>query len=465
MILNVNILICLFLCGEVPGIQSFEQVPWLPCQLVDESVTFNDEGHAETEYQHRDAGLQFGHPGDSSLNPNTITFLVTGSKVDMRKYIEGVVEHQLQCEIRRYSTEGLQMRWPGLGAQEHDIWFTCTIRHTDGVFIITSFLRHTPATPTPGQAHYRNWAAIADRAALTTSTVMLVLTRSPSVWVGLVKQQSLHCQFDVDHKAADLTVEWRFQQRGERTTLFSHSSRSGQTEGSGVPLNAIGRGNASLTLPLTKQSSEGTYVCLVSVPPLFGSHDITLHIMEPPRVSLNVDSTISLVDRGEQKVVCEAEGYYPLDVEMEWFREPSGGGLLPEKLDTVLYSSHRHHQDGTYSLSAFFLLHTSLHDSGSKYFCRVSHSSLRMPIRKSFTLIVTEYDSWNAALWLFFGFGSILVMVAILFVMLPRLSSAQALLREQSRVVLLFIAGLLYQVVYFGVNVSPDSPIIKVHKI
>lgn len=106
-------------------------------------------------------------------------------------------------------------------------------------------------------------------------------------------------------------------------------------------------------------------------------------------MSLNVDSTISLVDRGEQKVVCEAEGYYPLDVEMEWFREPSGGGLLPEKLDTVLYSSHRHHQDGTYSLSAFFLLHASLHDSGSKYFCRVSHSSLRMPIRKSFTLNVT----------------------------------------------------------------------------
>lgn len=94
----------------------------------------------------------------------------SGSKVDMRKYIEGVVEHQLQCEIRRYSTESPQMRWPGLGAQEHDIWFTCTIRHTDGVFIITSFLRHTPATPTPGQAHYLNWAAIADRAALTTSS-------------------------------------------------------------------------------------------------------------------------------------------------------------------------------------------------------------------------------------------------------------------------------------------------------
>ncbi|XP_041733435.1 tapasin isoform X1 [Coregonus clupeaformis] len=427
MSLNVNIVLCLFICAEVPGILSFEQVPWLPCQLVDERVKFNDEGHAETQYQHRDAGLQFGHPGDSALNPNTITFLVTGSKVDMRKYIEGaVVEHQVQCEIRRYSTEGIQMRWPGLGAQEHDIWFTCTLRHTDGLFVITSFLRHTPATPTPGQADYRNWAAIADRETLTTSTVMVVLTRSPTVRVGLLKQQSLHCQFDVDHKAADLTVEWRFQRHSEHTTLFSHSSRSGQTQGGGVALKGIGRGDASLMLPLTKQSSEGTYVCFVSVAPLFGRHDIALHILEPPRVSLNVESTISLVDRGEQKVVCEAGGYYPLDVEIEWFREPSGGGggLLPEKLDTVLYSSHRHHRDGTYSLSAFFLIHASLHDSGSKYFCRVSHSSLRMPIRKSFTLIVTEFGSWNFVLWwLIFGF--ILVMVATLCVMLPRLSSAR----------------------------------------
>ncbi|XP_041733436.1 tapasin-related protein isoform X2 [Coregonus clupeaformis] len=390
MSLNVNIVLCLFICAEVPGILSFEQVPWLPCQLVDERVKFNDEGHAETQYQHRDAGLQFGHPGDSALNPNTITFLVTGSKVDMRKYIEGaVVEHQVQCEIR-------------------------------------SFLRHTPATPTPGQADYRNWAAIADRETLTTSTVMVVLTRSPTVRVGLLKQQSLHCQFDVDHKAADLTVEWRFQRHSEHTTLFSHSSRSGQTQGGGVALKGIGRGDASLMLPLTKQSSEGTYVCFVSVAPLFGRHDIALHILEPPRVSLNVESTISLVDRGEQKVVCEAGGYYPLDVEIEWFREPSGGGggLLPEKLDTVLYSSHRHHRDGTYSLSAFFLIHASLHDSGSKYFCRVSHSSLRMPIRKSFTLIVTEFGSWNFVLWwLIFGF--ILVMVATLCVMLPRLSSAR----------------------------------------
>ncbi|KAL0972813.1 hypothetical protein UPYG_G00195040 [Umbra pygmaea] len=425
MSLNLIFILGLCLCAAVPGLRAKKQVSWLPCVLVDEHVHFNDEGHAETQYEHRDALLQFGHPGDIALNPNGITFLNTGSKVDMRKYLDGVVEDQIQCEIRRYSTEGIQIRWPGIGAQEHDVWFTCTLRHADGLFVITSFLRHTPETPTPGQADFRHWAPISDRDMLTTSTVMLVLTRSPSVRVGLGKDQSLHCQFAVDHKAADLTVEWRLQQRSEHTTLFRHSSRSGQTEGNGVAAKGLASGDASFTLPFTKTSSEGTYVCSVSVPPLFGSHDIPLHIVEPPRVSLNVGSTISLVDGGEQKVVCEAESYFPLDVDMEWFREPIGGGLLPEKLDTVLYSSHRHNRDGTYSVSAFFLLHASLAISGYKYFCRVSHTSLRMPIRKSFTLTVTEFGSWNSVLWLVLVFVFILVMVAILYLMLPHLFSGR----------------------------------------
>lgn len=104
---------------------------------------------------------------------------------------------------------------------------------------------------------------------------------------------------------------------------------------------------------------------------------------------MNVGSTLSLTLGQEQKVVCDTQGYYPLDVTVDWLRESVKSGLLPEVLKTVLYSSHRHNQDGTYSLSAFFLLNPDLEDSGYKYTCRVQHQSLRTPIRKSFTLIVT----------------------------------------------------------------------------
>ena len=118
---------------------------------------------------------------------------------------------------------------------------------------------------------------------------------------------------------------------------------------------------------------------------------MTLSFSEPPRVSLSVSSEVSLVVGGEQKVVCEAVGYYPLDVHMEWLKKSlsPGASRMPEVLKVDMYSSHRRHQDGTYSVSAFFLLQPTLQDSGYRYTCRVSHVALRVPIRKSFTLSVT----------------------------------------------------------------------------
>lgn len=107
---------------------------------------------------------------------------------------------------------------------------------------------------------------------------MLVLTSTPSVQVGLLKEQTLHCQFAVDHKSPDVTVEWKLQRRGERTLIFSHASRSGKSQGSGVSVRTLGTGNASLRIPLITQSNEGTYMCSVLIPPLYGSSDIILNI-------------------------------------------------------------------------------------------------------------------------------------------------------------------------------------------
>lgn len=91
-----------------------------------------------------------------------------GSKVDMRRYLEGD-EDTLHCEVRRYSTGGIVMRWPITGAQDHDVWFTCTIRHTQGLFVITTFLRHTPTASAQGQVDYLQWITVNDRDLLTTS--------------------------------------------------------------------------------------------------------------------------------------------------------------------------------------------------------------------------------------------------------------------------------------------------------
>ncbi|GLD52913.1 tapasin-related protein-like protein [Lates japonicus] len=187
-------------------------------------------------------------------------------------------------------------------------------------------------------------------------------------------------------------------------------------------------GDASYTIPFIKMSSEGTYICSVLVNPLFASLDINLRIEEPPRVSVNIGSALSLQEGGEQKIVCEAENYYPLDVEIVWYEQDpavSGqrvGAPLPKVLQNILLSSHKHNQDKTYSLSAFFYLRASLRDSGRQFTCSVSHQSLRVPIKKSFILTVEEPSSWLFNLTV----GVIVItLLVILYVMLQFLHSAR----------------------------------------
>ncbi|XP_042343010.1 tapasin-related protein [Plectropomus leopardus] len=411
------------------GVQCVHQVSWLPCQFTDEHVFVNNEGHTETQLIHRDAMLQFGQKGDAPVNPYAITFLITGSKLDLRRHVEGVEAEQLECELHRYSTEGNYVRWPVQeGAQEYNYWFICTLRDTKGLFTVTSFLRHPSDQPAPGQQDYRKWPAIGDRDILITTVTMVVKTQSPSVKAGLGSQQKLHCQFAVDHKGPNVTVEWHFQHRGERTRLFSHTSRSGQTQGTGVGLRSLAGGDASYTLPFTKMSSEGTYICSVSVNPLFVSLDLSLHIEEPPRVSLNIGPTLSLQEGGEQRVTCDAESYYPLDVEIKWYvQDPAAvgqrvGAPLPRELQNVLLSSHKHNQDKTFSLTSFFYLQASLRDSGRQFTCSVSHRSLRVPIRKSFTLTVEEPSSWMFHLT---AGCTVVTLVVVLLVLLRYLHTAR----------------------------------------
>ncbi|KAL4647547.1 tapasin-related protein-like [Arapaima gigas] len=399
-------------------------IHWLPCRLVEEFYYPDSEGHKETKFHHKNVVLQFGELGDSPAIADTATFLVTaGAKLDMRQYAEGD-PGELRCEIHRYNTGGIQVRWPGHGAQEQDVWFTCSLQHSEGLFSLTTFLRHTPSTALNPQDDYNNWTPIGDQEIVRTTAVMVVLTRSPSVEVGLLKDPTLHCQFAVDHKKPDLTVEWRLQRHGERNKLFSYSSRSGKSEGTGLSQRAISNGNASLWLPPTTVASQGTYICTIYVPPLYGSQEIAVHILENPRVMISVGPALKLQEGEEQKVVCEAQGYFPLDVEMEWLRE-KGSGRMPEVLKNVLFSSHRHHSDGTYSLSAFFFLKPTLQDSGYTYTCRTSHRSLRSPIRKSFSLTVTDSASWKDVLLGVISVVAVGFMCVLLFVMLRYLHSVR----------------------------------------
>ncbi|KAM9853314.1 tapasin-related protein-like isoform 1-T1 [Aulostomus maculatus] len=409
------------------GVQGVHQMSWLPCKFIDENVSINKNGEiGETQLIHRDSMLQFGQKGDAPVNPHAITFLVTGSKLDLRRYVESSDAEHLECEIRKYKTEGIHVRWPVQEAQEYNRWFICTLKHTKGLFTVMGSLRNPSDQPPSGDKDYRSWFVIGDREILTTAVTMVVQTQSPLVITGLGSQHKLHCQFAVDHKKPNINVDWHH--RGERRKLYSYSSHSGQIEGTGVGLKSLVGGDASYSIPSTKMSHGGTYVCSVSINPLLISLDINLHIQETPRVSLNVGPILSLQEGDEQKVVCEAEGYYPLDVEIDWYEKDPAvsdqrvGAPLPKRLQNVLLSSHKHNTDKTFSLAAFFYFRALPRHSGKQFICSVSHKSLRVPIKKSFIVAIEEPSSW---LFILLVGATIVILLISLYVMLRYLLSVR----------------------------------------
>ncbi|XP_056904952.1 tapasin-related protein [Takifugu flavidus] len=418
MIAYLKIIIYLYLHTGVQG-------SWFPCTFSDERQYKKSDGTLEIEYISRESMLQFGKKGDAPVNPDAITFLVTGSKLNLNKYLKGVEPDQVECGLHRHRTRDDHARWPIKQADEFNVWFSCTIKHTNGDFMLTSFLRYPTEQP-PSTQDSDTWPAISDRATITTTAVMMMKTLTPSLKSNLGAQNKLHCQFAIDHKGPNFTLEWH--KRGERSTLFSYSRRTGQTEGQGVELKGLADGDASYNLAYTKIANEGAYVCSVSVLPLSASLDISLHVEESPRVALSVGPTLTLEVGEMQKVVCEVDHYYPLDVQIVWYKqEPAAlgqtaGSLLPTMVANTLLSSHKHNSDRTYSLSSFFYLSASLSDSGKQFTCKVSHKSLRVDIKKSFILTVEEPSSW------FFVFSMLVIIViflAVLFKMLPTLHKAR----------------------------------------
>nr|XP_057935371.1 tapasin-related protein-like isoform X2 [Doryrhamphus excisus] len=405
-------------------VRSGPHLSWLPCKFSDHRVLINNEGARDVQHRDRAAMLQFGRKDDTPINPDAITFLITESKLDLQSYLEDVDADHMDCEIHRSSADP-DVKWPGQKSHEYNCWFSFTLTHREGLFTVSGFLRYPTEHPPSGEEATRNWPVIEDREMLFARAAMIMKTRTPSVTSGLGFQKKLHCQFAVDHKRPNVTVRWHQQHHDD---LFVYASHSGKTKGTGVDLRNLASGDLSYTLPYTKVLHGGTYTCSVSVFPLFSSLGIVLEMQASPLVSLNVGPTLTLQEGEQKKVICEAENYYPLDVHIVWSeRDPEVsnqrvGAPLPKVLKNLLLSSHKHNTDKTFSLSGFFYLQASLQHSGRQFTCTVSHRSLRMPIKKSFILIVEEASSW---LFILTVCIFVVALLVILYFMLSSLYQAR----------------------------------------
>ncbi|XP_029373751.1 tapasin-related protein-like [Echeneis naucrates] len=411
MCLLLNILLCLYLCT---GVLCADQLLGLPCEFIDEKLYMDKNMDPQVKFILRQAHLQFGQKGDSPLNPKVATFLITGgSRLDLQRYLEKADAEQLDCEVRRYRTQGIGVRWPVHGAEEYNQWFNCTLKQRDGLFTVTSILRQPSDKPPSAKQGHLSWPAIQDREILITSVAMVIKTQTPSVTSGLRVQQKLHCQFAVDHEAPHVSVVWIFQ---HRAVLFNHNSSTGETKGSGVDTKSLAGGDVSYNIQSTNTANDGTYTCSVMVDSLLIRLNIYLHIQKEPVVSLSSWSKLKLLDGELKKIICKAERYYPLDVEIVWHELTAQRNSSPlrEKMENVVLSSHKVDKNRTFSKSAFFYLEAQLSDSGRHFTCSISHQSLQMPIKRSVTLVVEERSRWV----LEYSVASLIIMLAVFWFMM-----------------------------------------------
>ncbi|XP_072909417.1 tapasin-like [Hemitrygon akajei] len=327
--------------------------------------------------------------GDFDTNEEAIRFKVKDSSLDIFQYV-GTKPDDLECEISHHSTYGFHAPWPQKGEEQgEDKWFTVTVKHRHGKFTVTGFMRRLKApnyedkkeseTPTDGED-----PPIGDTDTLSVQVNYIVHTSTPLIITKLNQDLLLDCGFKVDHSAA-VNIDWRYQYKGVKKKLFSYNGRTQRIEdiekGVEVFLDQIKNGNASLRIRNINMSKEGSYTCLVYVPPLFGTQTMSVKIIEPPVVSLS-HSALSLTEGDEQSLACDAERFYPLDVTMRWQRLQGQEHLVPVYISNTFFSSHKPNRDGTFNVTGYFRFTASLRDNGVMFVCLVDHVGLTKSIKR-----------------------------------------------------------------------------------
>ncbi|XP_040194400.1 tapasin-related protein-like isoform X2 [Rana temporaria] len=340
--------------------------------------------------------------------------LTSDSSLKLMPFLKADTE-KLNCRIKSYFTDNIQVLWPDIPPSDdtQNSWYIVTVQHTDGKFQMSTFF--TILTQVPSMAER-------DDEIHHTLATFTISTYTPHIYTRLNDNVVLDCAFLVDHMA-EASVTWNFQGKGRRNLkLLSYNGSKKELEYHSkkglIQVEEIQKGIASLSVTSMALEKEGLFTCTVSVGSLYAEQQIHLEVRESPVVSVNVES-VTLTEGEEQKFVCDASNYYPLDVSIEWLRESQHGGLLPTSVQHIVYSSHRYNSDGTYSISCFFFYTASLQDSDTTFTCRVEHESLSIPIKKKVSLTVVENYGWT---WTFL---QVMIVIFILIIIwgLPVLCS------------------------------------------
>ncbi|XP_043860652.1 tapasin [Dromiciops gliroides] len=298
------------------------------------------------------------------------------------------------CELNRYVPSPAASDWAaGLTPEPH------SPRSLDGTWLVVSL--SSPQVRLSSLLQLPQPQPVPSSVTIATA-VLTVLSRSPVAVVRPSENATLDLSFTYSppNSAASPSslgpppfgLEWRRQHRGSGQLLLAVTpGLGGQALGS--PKGAVvfaawdeegvegpWSGNGTLLLPIIQPHQEGTYLATVHLPHLQAQVDLKLEIRKPPKVTLSPSPVVwAYPGQALPELLCLISHFYPPeDLKVAWeFRNGSEGGSRVVAGQTWR-SSYRYHPDGTVSISEYLRPPpVTVEQHGSRYACRVHHSSLQ----------------------------------------------------------------------------------------
>ncbi|KAK2852246.1 hypothetical protein Q7C36_007447 [Tachysurus vachellii] len=257
-----------------------------------------------------------------------------------------------QCEINPFFPQASMVKWaaPLTASAQSPIylsadWYSVAAQGLNGELTLANVMRAPSGSNEP-------------------SVILSVFSKTSIIRSRLGESVLLDCGFWVDPSSplhgSGFAVEWRYQFRGEGRLIVAYdgmNDRFSETSVTDADLDIAGlfeSRNASLVLKEAQVSHVGTYICTIYLPHLLAQVALELEVIEPPSLTVYPSSLPLSIPGQVLTVHCEASGFFPLSLDLEWeFTDAEG---KKRSLGQGSVTGHRQASDKTYSQSSHLQL-------------------------------------------------------------------------------------------------------------
>ncbi|XP_075141621.1 uncharacterized protein LOC142217318 [Leptodactylus fuscus] len=217
---------------------------------------------------------------------------------------------------------------------------------------------------------------------LSHSVSSLQLTGPSEHAARLGSDTSVPCWFTVDNRPVDLThlmIFW-FSHNYE-ILVYNKTVRT--TSRYSLSTEALIMGIADLSISSVRIADGGRYKCAVIYNSERKEKEIMVNTGAPPLVTITRNTVVM---NTESVLRCSITGFYPVDIDIKWFKGP-------ERLNDVIVDEPTRNPDRTYNVNSTVTITPTEEDRERNFSCRVRHKYLQEPLQQEVQLVYEDRSS------------------------------------------------------------------------